>query len=135
MVMNKKIKYEEMLEHIKNDELKREETLRNIWENLKPFNDPIDVPFIPIVDNELYKSYYIPKLINAGAIPKKDLINGQTYIGNHRRCSEAKWDEEKNKFIYKRYKFNMYFDDTCNHFEDDDGFALFVPIKIKPHES
>jgi hypothetical protein len=26
------------------------------------------------------------------------------------------------------------FEDKCNHFEDDDGFALFVPIGIGTEE-
>jgi hypothetical protein len=28
-----------------------------------------------------------------------------------------------------RYKFG-WMEDDCNHFEDDDGFALFIPIKL-----
>jgi hypothetical protein len=33
-----------------------------------------------------------------------------------------------------RTKFQNVFEDTCNHFEDDDGFALFVPIGIGTEE-
>jgi hypothetical protein len=32
-----------------------------------------------------------------------------------------------------RYKFGWR-KDECNHFEDDDGFALFVPIKLGTQE-
>jgi len=37
--------------------------------------------------------------------------------------------QETNKFDHMRYKFGWRKDD-CNHFEDDDGFALFVPIRL-----
>jgi hypothetical protein len=101
------------------------------WNNLKHFEIPEDVPKIPVVnDPEEYRTFYVPKLIKAGAIPKKDLINDQIYIGNHRRCTVARWNRIKNKFEYWRYKFGMWFIDDCNHFEDDDGYALFVPIKL-----
>ena len=79
-----------------------------------------------------WKDYYVPKLIEAGAIPKKDLIEGQYYIGNHRRANVAKWNGKE--FIYNREKFGNVFEDKCNHFEDDDGFALFVPIGIGTEE-
>lgn len=35
-------------------------------------------------------------------------------------------------FTYKRYKFGDIFDEDINHFEDDDGYDVFVPFeKIK----
>ena len=34
-------------------------------------------------------------------------------------------------FVYERYKFGDTFDEEINHFEDDDGYDLFVPIKLK----
>ena len=41
---------------------------------------------------------------------------------------------EKNVFEYWRHKFGVFLD-VCNHFEDDDGYALFVPIKeVDPEE-
>ena len=99
------------------------------WENLKHFNNPDDVPDIPVVDKDEYEEFYLPKLFKAGAIRKIDLNDGQVYIGNHRRCTVAKWNEASNVFEYWRNKFGQWFIDTCNHFEDDNGFALFVPIK------
>ena len=132
------MEFEEKLEHAKRigDIAKKndEERLREHWEKLKPFNEPHDVPNIPIVDKELYESFYVPRLIRAGAIPKKDLIDGQVYIGEHRRCNVAKWDKEKNHFTYNRHKFSFTFEDRCNHFEDDNGYALFVPIKLGKEE-
>jgi hypothetical protein len=105
------------------------------WNNLKHFEQPHDVPNIPKVPKEEYEEFYLPRLINAGAIPKKDLIDGQVYIGNHRRCNIARWNKELNKFEYWRQKFGGTFIDTCNHFEDDDGYALFVPIKLGTEEN
>lgn len=97
---------------------------------MKPFKTIDDIPNIPILDNSNdYKEYVIKNFIRCGAIPKKDLIIGKTYIGNCRNSNEAVWNGKQ--FIYKRSKFGILFEDTINHFEDDDGFDLFVPIKEK----
>lgn len=112
----------------------KEETLLRYKEWLdedEPFTIPSDVPDIPRVDPEIYKEFFIPVLIKRGGIPKSKLIDGVEYIGDNRNTSSAIWDKEKNCFVYKRTKFGDTFDDYCNHFEDDDGYALFVPIKIK----
>lgn len=120
----------------KDTEKQKEYTRREVeaWNNLKPFKNIWDVPQIPQVTNKIYKEFYLPKLIAAGAMPKKDLIDGQYYIGRHRRCNVGKWNEKLNKFEYNREKFGNVYLDTCNHFEDDDGFALFVPIKLGTEE-
>lgn len=107
----------------------RKKALREYWINLKPFNASYDIPKLPVVGKEEWTSFYVPLLIKAGAIPKKDLVHGVTYIGNCRNSSEAMWDSKDSIFIYKRTKFNIVYDDTINHFEDDNGFDLFVPIK------
>ena len=64
------------------------------------------------------------------AIPENDLIDQQIYIGKHRRCRAARWNRKINKFEYWRNKFGTVFLDTWNHFENDDGFALFVPVRL-----
>ena len=33
-------------------------------------------------------------------------------------------------FKYDRYKFGVYHRDEINHFEDDDGHDLFVPLML-----
>ena len=78
---------------------------------------------------------YTFKLIELGAIRKLDLIDNQWYYGNYRRANLGKWNNKKQKFDVIRhatllygYSFNYYWDD-CNHFEDDNGYALFVPVK------
>ena len=110
----------------------RKQRIKEYWENLPKINTPRDVPDLPRVDIQEWKDYYVPKLIKAGAIGKKDLVEGQYYIGEHRRANVAKWDGKE--FIYNREKFGNVYEDKCNHFEDDDGFALFVPIGIGTEE-
>jgi len=122
-----KLKMDAQLKQLKEE---RELRIKEYWENGLPyFNNPEDVPELPKVDEKEWKQYYVPKLIEKGAIPKKDLVDGQIYIGEHRRTTIAKWNQEKNRFDYMRYKWG-WFQDECNHFEDDDGFALFVPIRL-----
>lgn len=122
-----KLKAEAQLQQVREERLKR---IKKYWETeVIKFNNPEDVPDLPRVDEKEWKEFYVPILIQAGAIPKKDLIHGQVYIGNHRNTTVARWNQETNKFDHMRYKFGWMKDD-CNHFEDDDGFALFVPIKL-----
>ena len=107
----------------------RKEAMIKYWNELKPFETPADVPNIPRVDEKEYKEFYVPRLIAAGAIPKTDLMDGQFYFGDYRNANVGKWLAEKNVFEHWRYKFGFRIDE-CNHFEDDDGFALFVPIRL-----
>jgi hypothetical protein len=107
----------------------RKEAMIKYWNELKPFETPADVPNIPRVDEKEYKEFYVPRLIAAGAIPKADLVDNQFYFGDYRNANVGKWLAEKNVFEHWRYKFGFRIDE-CNHFEDDDGFALFVPIRL-----
>jgi hypothetical protein len=124
-----KLRAEAQLIHVREERKRR---IKEYWETLPKFKNPNDVPDLPRVDNQEWVDYYVPKLINAGAIPKKDLIVDQYYIGNHRNANVAKWNG--NEFVYNRTKFNNVYEDKCNHFEDDDGFALFVPLRIGTEE-
>ena len=95
---------------------------------MEPFTD--NIPDIPRMETpEDYQDYVVKNFIRCGAIPKKDLIIGKTYIGDCRNASEAIWNGKV--FVYKRTKFGYAFDEEINHFEDDNGFDLFVPIKEK----
>ena len=99
------------------------------WNNLPKFKSIVDIPNLPrIEDPEEWKRFYVVKLIEAGAISKGLLKDGAYYLGDHRRAKVARWDSVKNKFEYWRTKFSARYIDSCNHFEDDDGYALFVPI-------
>ena len=61
-------------------------------------------------------------------IPKNELVVGDTYSGICRNADEAVWNGKK--FTYDRYKFGSCFKEDINHFEDDDGYDVFVPMKI-----
>ena len=98
------------------------------FETMEKFHDVDCIPSIPIVDQDIYKNIIVPNLIRCGAIPKKDLIIGKTYLGECRNADRAVWNGEV--FIYQRTKFGYTYPEKINHFEDDNGFDLFVPIKI-----
>ena len=111
------------------EKAERKKAMIKYWNELKPFKTPGDVPTIPRADEKEYKEFYVPRLIAAGAIPKADLVDNQFYFGEYRNANVGKWIAEKNVFEHWRYKFGFRIDE-CNHFEDDDGFALFVPIRL-----
>ena len=99
-------------------------------QNMEPFNGDVEkISSIPICSKKEYQEIVIPNFLRCGAIPKKDLIAGRTYIGECRNASEAVWNGEV--FIYQRHKFHLVYPEEINHFEDDDGSDLFVPIKLK----
>lgn len=110
-------------EYIKEFKIKQEEYLMKNWMELKPFVLGTDVPTLPKMND-----FYINRLIELGAIPKKDLEDGVWYYGNYRNATLGKWIEAEQKFGHWRYKFGFRWD-TCNHFEDDNTFALFVPLR------
>lgn len=110
--------YKEMWEKQKSDKLKK------WWSELRPFKSSTDVPQLP---NPL-DDFYTQRIIELGAIPKSELKDGQWYYGNFRNSNFGKWDSDKSVFHHIRYSFGWYWDE-CNHFEDDDRFALFVPLR------
>ena len=95
-------------------------------QTMKPFTDDY-IPEPPITTPELYQKYVIPNFIRCGAIPKDKLIKGKTYFGSCRNADTAVWLGDK--FEYIRYKFGDFYPEKINHFEDDDCFDLFVPIR------
>lgn len=126
------MKNEEAIAKVKEKLLKdKEERYNNIleyWKNRKPFKDEDDIPSIPIVKKEDYNNIIIPNIIRCGGIPKEELIVGETYIGSCRNASEAVWNGEN--FTYMRTKFGTTYTENINHFQDDDGYDVFVPIKV-----
>ena len=121
----------------KDEAIEKAKTLKEValknhleyWDNLKKFENSNDIPFIPYCTHERFNEFYLPRLIQAGAIPKVDLIEGETYIGSCRNAYEAIWNGKQ--FEYQRYKFGYTYTEKINHFEDDDGYDLFIPIKKK----
>jgi ATP sulfurylase len=75
-------------------------------------------------------SFDIEEYYKLGVVRKEDLVDGKTYIGICRNATTAKWDAEKNVFTYLRTKFNLTFPEDINHIADDDGYDLFIPIKL-----
>ena len=65
---------------------------------------------------------------NVRTIPKNELVVGCVYAGHCRNANHAIWLGDK--FEYTRYKWGSYFKETINHFEDDDGYDVFVPMEI-----
>ena len=108
---------------------KRIDYIIEYWETREPFKDEEDIPDIPFVSQDIYQKYIIPNIIRCGGIPKAQLKPHTVYIGSCRNSSEAEWTGEK--FIYCRHKLGTEFIDDVNHFEDDNGYDLFVPIKEK----
>ena len=96
---------------------------------LAPFKTIDDIPEFPRYDSEEEYHDLIEAYKNAGAIPKEKLINGAYYLGQSRSTNVAQWFP-KDGFNYMRHKLGESFVDTINHFEDDNGYDLFIPLKL-----
>ena len=108
------------------NKMKNIEKIIEYLKSMQTFTDDY-IPSPPKLDPELYRKYVVPNFIRCGAIPKDRLVKGKTYFGDCRNSSTATWNG--NEFEYERYKFGSSFNETINHFEDDDGYDLFVPIR------
>lgn len=84
---------------------------------------------VPICYNKDEESFVQNTLIKHGAIPIHELVVGNSYIGTCRNASEAVWQGDY--FIYQRYKWGSTYPEKINHFQNDDGYDVFVPIKLK----
>lgn len=84
---------------------------------------------VPVCQNKEEEKFVQDTLIAHGAIPLDKLEVGKTYIGSCRNAREAVWLGDK--FEYQRYKFGFTFPEKINHFQNDDGYDVFVPIKVK----
>lgn len=95
---------------------------------LKEFDKLSDIPEFPRYANASEYKLLIEEFINAGAIPRKDLIIGEWYTGQSRSTGIAQW--VGNKFQFIRNKLGGSYIDTINHFEDDNDHDLFIPFKL-----
>jgi hypothetical protein len=84
---------------------------------------------VPICYNKDEESFVQNILIKHGAIPLHELVVGNSYIGTCRNSNEAVWQGDH--FIYQRHKWGSTFPEKINHFQNDDGYDVFVPIKLK----
>ena len=93
--------------------------------------DEDGLPFIqiPQCENKEEELFVQEELIKHGAIPLDKLEVGKTYIGCCRNAGEAVWMGDH--FVYQRYKFGFTFPEKINHFQNDNGYDLFTPIKVK----
>jgi hypothetical protein len=87
---------------------------------------------VPCCQNKNEEKFVQDTLIAHGAIPLDQLEVGKTYIGECRNAGEAVWLGDK--FEYQRYKFGFTFPEKINHFQNDDGYDVFVPIKVKEEQ-
>lgn len=108
----------------------RKQIVLDFFDNMKPFKTVDDIPDVPLTeDKECYEKKIVANLIRCGAIPKEELIEGKTYLGACRNATEAMWNGKQ--FTYLRTKFYYTYEEKINHFQDDDGYDVFVPLRLK----
>ena len=95
---------------------------------MKKFEKVDDIPEFPRYKSQEEYHKLIEEYLKAGAIAKEDLIKGAWYLGSCRNTIFAQWTGKRFRFI--RDKFSGSYIDTLNHFQDDDGYDLFVPFKL-----
>lgn len=95
----------------------------------KKFEKVDDIPEFPRYESKEEYDKLVKAYIEAGAIPKKDLVSGEWYIGQSRSTNIAQWFPHGG-FHFPRYKMDGKYVDNIPHFEDDDGYDLFIPFKL-----
>lgn len=103
----------------------REQERQAYWTGLKLFVTASDVPTLP----NLLTPFYIKQLRRLGAIPFANLQHNQWYYGDYLNSELGRWDAVDQVFHHLRYKWGYQWD-TCKHYEQDNGFALFTPIRL-----
>lgn len=63
-------------------------------------------------------------------IPKKELIDGSYYYGDCRNASVARWDGQREVFVYWRSKFGDTFLEDIKCPEDDEVYDVFIAERI-----
>jgi len=131
---------EEKIKELRNEILTPEQVAANMIERWRVKNKILEIvdeiPKVPCFNEEVlgvekakeYMEFIQNKLIELGAIPKDKLIVGHTYLGDCRNAHKAIWKENE-RFEYMRTKFGYTYPEEINHFQDDDGYDVFVPIK------
>lgn len=64
-------------------------------------------------------------------IKKNFLRHGCYYTGESRNSDIARWDENKQKFIYLRHKFGFVIEEQICHPDDDSIYDVFYPYELK----
>ena len=103
---------------------------KNLYKDMNPISDDewtqYEFPVVPF--ENVMKEIVVPEFIRLGAISRKDLIVGKRYKGYCRNTDEATWNGTE--FVYVRHKFGSMFEENVKHFEDDDGYDVFVPYRV-----
>jgi hypothetical protein len=107
------------LEQIKNVEL--EEIYTHIVKFDKDTIENINLP--KLIGYNTYIELY-----NKGIIRKSQLLKNHYYYGTCRNANVALWNGYE--FLYNRTKFGSTYVETINHLEDDNGYDLFIPLRI-----
>jgi hypothetical protein len=68
----------------------------------------------------------------AGFIAKRNLKDGVSYAGSCRNADVAVWHAEKGCFTYLRKKWGDEFFEDINHFEDEEGYDVYIPFAATP---
>lgn len=97
---------------------------------MKEFKCIDDIPEFPRCDTLEQFNRAIEEYLKAGAIAKEDLISGGWYIGQSRSTNIAQWFSNPGRFYFIRYKMDGKYVDDIHHFQDDDGYDLFIPFKL-----
>lgn len=79
-------------------------------------------------NKRIFAGWHNVDITKVRTIPKNELIEGCIYAGKCRNADHAVWLGDK--FEYIRYKWGSHYKETINHFEDDDGYDVFVPMEI-----
>jgi len=95
----------------------------------KKFEKVDDIPEFPQCKSQEEYQRLVEAYLQAGAIAKEDLIDGAWYTGQSRSTNIAQWFRHGG-FHFPRYKFSGKYVDNINHFQDDDGYDVFVPFKL-----
>ena len=134
-------KIDELIDNLKKNVKtpeQRAEDVVNYWnKRTKKFETVEDIPNIPCFNEKTiakakeYMEFIQQKMIELGAIPKDALVDKHTYLGNCRNAHKAVWHAglDGGVFVYERTKFGCTYPEEINHFQDDNGYDVFVPIK------
>lgn len=96
---------------------------------MKKFKKISDIPEFPGMITSTEAEELAKEYIEAGAIAKEDLISGGWYIGQSRSTNIAQWFPKPGRFYFIRYKMDGKYVDDIHHFQDDNGYDVFIPFK------
>lgn len=66
-------------------------------------------------------------------LTKDQLVHGEYYLGRCRNAEIARWNANKQHFVYRRYKFGTTFLETIKHPDDDQIWDVFDVIEHLPN--